>query len=203
MHNDTFFSLRSSILCKLVYPLAVTNFSEQQCLEIMKPILQVGLPKIGCVHTMPRATLYELAGLNVTNLYTEQFITQLTMLLCYRPQPKEMKGILIQALAKLMKLEVGLAGEIMMTPGLFKPVLTDMWLKWLWLDCLHYGLNIQTDLPEFKPNHSNDIELMHIFVQHGYHGQELGVLNECHMSLQAIWVSDISNGSGKEILKKA
>jgi len=50
MHNDTFFSLRSSILCKLVYPLAVTNFSKQQCLKIMKPILQVGLPNWVHVH---------------------------------------------------------------------------------------------------------------------------------------------------------
>jgi len=123
---------------------------------------------------MPRAIVHaphKLAGLNEPNLYTEQLATQLTMLLCYGPQSEktmEMMGILISALAILMMLEVGLVGEIMMTPGLFKPVLTDMWLKQLWIDCLHYGLNIQTDLLEFKPNCSNDIELMQVFAQHGY-----------------------------------
>jgi len=71
---------------------------------------------------MPRAIVHaphEQAGLNVPNLYTEQLVTQLTMLLCYGPQPEETMGILIQALAELMKLEVGLSREIMMTPGLF------------------------------------------------------------------------------------
>jgi len=44
---------------------------------------------------------------------------------------------------------------------------------------------------------------MQVFVQHRYQGQDLCVLNCCRMFLQAIWVSDISNGTGKEILKEA
>jgi len=98
MHNDMLFSLMSSILHKLAYPLAVTNFSEQQCLKIIKPILQVGLPKFGCMGTMLRVIAHaphKLAGLNGPNLYTEQLVTQLTMLQCYRPQPEETTGILI------------------------------------------------------------------------------------------------------------
>jgi len=205
-HNDMFFSLRSSILCKLAYPLVVSNFSQHQCYEIMKPILQVGLPKIGCMCTMLREivhALHELLGLSVPNLYTKQLITQLTMLLCYRPQPKETTGMLIQAAAELIQLEVGLSGDIMVIPGLFEPVITDTWLKWLWMDCLQYCLNIQTDLPKFAPHCSQDIELVLIFAQHGYRGQDLCALNCCRMFLQAIWVSDISNGTGKEILKEA
>jgi len=57
-HTDTLFSLRGSILRKLAYPLAVTNFTEYQCSEVMKPILSVGLPKIGCNRSMPRAVVH-------------------------------------------------------------------------------------------------------------------------------------------------
>jgi len=52
-HMDAMFSLQSSILRKMAYPLAVTTFTETQCNELMKPILCVGLPKIGCNRSMP------------------------------------------------------------------------------------------------------------------------------------------------------
>jgi len=83
-HTDALFSLRSSILWKMAYPLVVTTFTETQCNDLMKPILSVGLPKIGCNRSMPRAVVHGplgKAGLNIPNLYTEQAVTQLIMLL--------------------------------------------------------------------------------------------------------------------------
>jgi len=41
---------------------------------------------------------------------------------------------------------------------------------------------------------------MRAFAQHGYCGQELSELNRCRMFLHAIWLSDICDGTGKEIL---
>jgi len=129
----------------------------------MKPILQVRLPKIGYVHSMPRAIVHsplKLVGLNMPNLYTEQLLTQILMLLQYGLQTAETTGVLIWASVETMKLEMGLVGELMQTPELFELVITETWLKQIWLDCLWYNLQIQTNLPEFKPNCSNDIELM-------------------------------------------
>lgn len=72
-------------------------------------------------------------------------------------------------------------GKLMMTPGLFEPVITETWVKWIWLDCLQYNIQIQSDLPEFQPNCSNDIELMRVFSQH------LGTKDKnCVLSLTAI-----------------
>jgi len=71
----------------------------------------------------------ESAGLNISNLYTEQFISRLTMLLRHGPNTGESTGVLIRALAEAMQLETGLVGEIMETPGLFKLVITATWLK--------------------------------------------------------------------------
>jgi len=71
----------------------------------------------------------ESAGLNISNLYTEQFISRLTMLLWHGPNTGESTGVLIRALAEAMQLETGLVGEIMETPGLFKLVITATWLK--------------------------------------------------------------------------
>jgi len=173
MHNEAFFSLWSSILCKLAYPLMVTIFNGQQCTEIMHPILQVGLPKIGCVQTMPRAVVHaptDLAGLNIPYLYTEQLVTQIMLLLRYGPQQDEMMGVLIWALAEAMKLEMGLAGKVLLTPVIFEGLVTDMWMKQFWLDLLKYRLAIETDLLDFKPHQLNDIELMRLFAQNRYFG---------------------------------
>ncbi len=138
-HMDALFSLQSSILWKLAYPLAVTTFTEQQCSDLMKPILSVGLPKIGCNQLMPHAVVHrplERAGLNIPHLYTEQFITQLTMLLRHGPCASAQTGLLIRALAEAMQLETRMAVEPMQMPGIFEPLITNTWLKRLWTDCL-------------------------------------------------------------------
>jgi len=153
-HSKTIFSIYSSILWKIAYPLALTTFNEQQCMEIMCPILQASLPKIGCIQTMPRIVVHapiSLVGLNILNLYMEQLVTQLLMLLQYGSQLEEMMCILIWALAEAMKLESSLAGEVLATPLIFEGLITDTWLKQLWIDLLKYGITIQMDLPDFQP----------------------------------------------------
>jgi len=81
---------------------------------------------------MPRAVIHGplgKAGLNIPNLYTEQAVTQMIMLLHYGSSPSEQTGLLLRALAKAMQLETRLAGELMQTPGIFEPLVTDTWLK--------------------------------------------------------------------------
>jgi len=202
-HTDALFSLRSSILRKMAYPLAVTTFTEKQCAESMKPILSVGLPKIGCIWSMPWAVVHgpiDRAGLNIPNLYTEQAVTQLVMLLRFGSCSSDQTRILLHALMELMKLETGLVGEPWTAPGIFAPLVTDTWLKRLWLDCLRHQIEIHTDLPQILPPRIQDAELIRTFIDHGYHGQELRELNWCRMSLHAIWISDICDGTGSEIL---
>jgi len=138
-HMDALFSLQSSILWKLAYPLVVTTFTEQQCSDLMKPILSVGLPKIGCNRSMPHTVVHgplKRAGLNIPHLYTEQFITQLMMLLRHSPSASAQTRLLIRALVEAMQLETRMAVEPMQTPGIFEPLITNTWLKQLWTNCL-------------------------------------------------------------------
>jgi len=91
----------------------------------------------------------------------------------------------------------------METPGVFELVITDTWLKQLWLDCLMYDLHIQSNIWQLQPNLSNDMELMWAFVQYGSWGQELQDLNWCCMFLWVIWLPNICDGTSKEILTDA
>jgi len=122
------------------------------------------------------------------------------MLLRHGPGTNEQTGLLIRALAEAMTLETGLAGEPMQMPGIFKPLITNTWLKQLWTDCLHYQIQIQMDLLGTQPNQLNNIELMRAFAQQGYCRQELSELNQCQMFLHVICLLDICDGTGTEIL---
>jgi len=56
---DATFSLKNVVLQKLNYPLVTTMFSNQQCTQIMSPILhQESLPKAGVIHTFSRALVH-------------------------------------------------------------------------------------------------------------------------------------------------
>jgi len=71
-------------------------------------------------------------------------------------------GLLIQAVTELMKFETGLAGDIFLTPPLFEVLVMDTWIKRLWLDCIQYDVEIQTDLLNFQPPHSGYFEIMRL-----------------------------------------
>jgi len=77
------------------------------------------------------------------------------------------------------KLEMGLLGELFQTPLIFWDLMTDTWIKWLWVDCIHYGIEIFTDIMDFSVSCSGGIELMWLFVQNGCQGQDLSTLNQC------------------------
>jgi len=109
-HNDAAFSLKNVLLRKLTYPLMVTSFTEQQCHLIMKLILKAGLPKAGVIHTYPRALVYgpsHYAGLDIPNLYMEQLVIQVCMVLCFGGKEQDTMAMLIQASVEALQLETG------------------------------------------------------------------------------------------------
>jgi len=74
------FSHRQVLILKLQYPLIAMTFSEQQCQNILKPIMTPqGLPAMGINRHFPWAVAcgpLAYQGLNLPNLFTEQLIIQ-------------------------------------------------------------------------------------------------------------------------------
>eukprot|EP00957_Ditylum_brightwellii_P062458 4740587-Ditylum_brightwellii.AAC.1 len=70
------FRLYKNIWLPLVqYPLAVTFFTKQQCLEIMKPFVHAILPKLGFNWNMAREIIYgasKCSGFQMAHLHLEQ-----------------------------------------------------------------------------------------------------------------------------------
>eukprot|EP00957_Ditylum_brightwellii_P171587 13063476-Ditylum_brightwellii.AAC.1 len=73
--KNAFRLYRNIWLPKMQYPLAVTSFSKQSCLQIMKPFVHAILPKLGFNRNMTHTIIYgsyRYSGFQMAHLYNEQ-----------------------------------------------------------------------------------------------------------------------------------
>jgi len=190
------FGIRQVLMPKLQYSLVVTTLTETQCNEIMKPVLQAGLPAMGINWNFPRAVVHgpvEYQGLNLPNLYSEQLITQIGTMLKYGPQQTDPTRVLIRANGEL---EAGVCGPLFCMSPYLQPCLTKTWMSLCWFQCIQQGSFLDTDIQDFKPIQQGDSTLMEQFFCASYREMELTTLNCCCMYLHIIFLSDICNGSG-------
>jgi len=109
------FGIRQVLLPKLRYPLVATTFSETQCQEILKPVLQQGLPSLGINRNFPRAVAHGPVmyhGLNLPNLHMEQLVTHILTMLKYGMLSGDPTGFLIRSSCELLRLEAGVRGPL-------------------------------------------------------------------------------------------
>jgi len=120
----------------------------------MKPDLSDGLLKAEIVHTVPSALVYGLlcySGLNILNLHSKQLLSQLIMLIQHGQSSQDTTSILIQAIAKALKLESGIQGEFSEILLLYQDLVTNTWLKQIRVQCKQLDICIATSLPNFHP----------------------------------------------------
>jgi len=200
--NDTMFSLRQVIYQKLAYPLLTMTFSAAQCQAIMSPILGCSLPAAGIVWSFPQALAHGplmYGGLNLLNLHMEQTIAHILQVLSSSTSD-DMTVFLLRACGEHMWLEAGLTGELFQLPLLLSNLITDSWIKHMWQTLHHLDIVLHSWFPDITSPHQGDIELIRLFLQHGFHTTtDLSILNRCWMFLHAFWLSDICNGSGERI----
>jgi len=97
----------------LEYPLPATSLSETQCNRIMSILLRVALPKIGYARTTSRALVFSpilLMGCGVNNLYVQQLISHISMMLDHGSQ-NSLTGRLIRIVAEGLYIESGYGGD--------------------------------------------------------------------------------------------
>jgi len=136
---DAEFSLCQILASKLIYPLIATNLSEEQCYNIMKPVLaSCALLAMGINRHFPWAVVHgprSHQGLDIPNLFTEQLCAHIMTLLRFGSQPHDPTGHLIQVNVEAFQLEAGLAGDIFLMPiGIYKYMMMS-WFTKTWYHC--------------------------------------------------------------------
>jgi len=146
------FGIRQVLLPKLCYPLVATTFTESQCTEIMKPVLQQGLPLLGVNRNFPRAVAHgptKYQGLNLPNLHTEQLIAHITTMLKFGPLRDDPTGMLLRSCGELLRLEAGVNGPLFQISPHLQVCLTDTWFSQCWHNCVQRGISLQEDIHDF------------------------------------------------------
>jgi len=152
---DMTFSLKNVIMWKLCYPLVTMTFSLQQCQQIMAPILQLGLPKVGAVHTFPCAIAHgplDFGGLEIPHLYTEQLVTHVQTLLHYGPDKNNPTGMLLHTTGKALRLEIGLSRELLAAPLTLAEHITHSWIQHVWVSLQECEVMLSTDVADIPRN---------------------------------------------------
>jgi len=169
----------------------------------MSPILAQGLPSAGFVRTFPHALAHsplKYCGINIPNLYTEQTLAHIHMLVKFSNQPHDLTRFLLRAMGESMQLKLVLCGQLFEAPTILQDVITESWMKHMWLATRNADIHIQIDIPDFPLNRHGDKELVRSFLQHGFRQPQLGSLHRCRMYLQVLRLSDITTATGDHLL---
>jgi len=84
---------------------------EEQCHDILKPALASALPAMGINRHFPQAVTHgpkSHQGLDIPNLFMEQWCTHILMILHFGLQPNDLTGLLINANAEAFCLKASL-----------------------------------------------------------------------------------------------
>jgi len=197
------FSLRNVLLRKMVYPLPATTFTSDQCRTIMSLILAQGLLSAGFIHTFPQALAHgplKFCGINIPNLFTEQTLAHIHTVLKFSNKLHDLTGFLLRASGELMRLELGLMGQLFKAPLILQDVITDSWMKSTWIATHEADIHMMINIPDFPLQRKGDRELLRLFLQHGFRQPQLGALHRCRMFLQVLRVSNICTGNGDQLI---
>jgi len=163
------------------------------------PILAQGLLAVGFVRSFPRAIVHgpwQWGGLNILNLFTEQAIAHVHMILKFGGQKDNITGCLLQVTWEALILKAGLVGNSANFPDTIQDYITRTWVSEMWGACHQANIQIIGDQPQLEPQRERDTEIMRLFIQQGYRKNELEVLNQCRMYIHAIFLSDICTATG-------
>jgi hypothetical protein len=188
------------------YPLPVTTFCESDLLKAQQQTTAAMLNKYNMNRHFPRSIAFgpiSMAGLQMTNLYTEQGMHQIMM--CINSMFKNNQvGKTIQISLSISQLESGKSYHLLEQPNIAILYLTSTWVTSLRQFLGDNAMHIQQSNNSISHTcGSNDMFLMDIISTSGLTITEQTQINTCRMFLGATTLSDIATADGKMISNEA
>jgi hypothetical protein len=198
-------ALKTTIWRTMAYSLPVTTMSRNQWETIMSTLLKFALSAMGICRHFPRDIVFapvQYIGLGIQHLHVLQEIMRLKDILHHtHNQTNTCKPYLSSF--ELLHIEIGSTEPLHTLPysissNLTLPSLVKV--SWEFLDshCLQLHTSLTIQLPWKKECFV--MEKIYAFTSDW---QLLQMANKCHLYLSALFLSDISDGSGRYILDDA
>ncbi len=206
--QEAWYCLQTTIMKTIDYSLPASTLSEQEFQEIMKPVLQVGLPKAGICRTISRAVVYSsirYQGLGVSNPFWMQGIYKIQTLL---DPTNSLTHRLIQISVGNLITESGLGPRVMEYDfHRIKSLVTLGWTTAIW-ELLTNFRNISLRLVDPNEHHrprrfAGDCYIMHLLLTAtDIKGNDLRLFNACRLFNKVELLSDIMTADGTSIRRQ-
>jgi hypothetical protein len=200
--------LRSMIWPSLSYPLWVCSISKNQGDAIIVQLYQALLPELGLQQKFPKIWRYALHRFQALALPHPYFIQGQEQICLFQQLglSNEISGGLLRISLAQAQLELGqnvpLLQDDYKTWGFL--LTQNLWIGSMWEFCDEYNITLEAgrfQAPEIQRD--NDIFIMQLFEEHfNFTGrfqecqQQWRVLNHRHLSLQVLFLSDITSVDG-------
>ena len=176
------------------YPLAVTQFTKNQCHSIQSKVYQQLLPKLGYNCHTPLAVIlgpHEYGGSNLTTLFHEQHIQHIERMIQYI-QRKCFLGQLYLTSIKQYQQYIGTELPIFSQSSANFQYGEKHIIKYLWDACSSINLTFEiTDLQLPPKSFANDRYIMDAFISQHIDNYTLQKLNNVQLWLRVEKMSDI------------
>ena len=189
------------------YSLSCTTLSHPECDMVDRTYLPTLLSQMGINRCTKRLLLFgppSLGALGFTNMWTDQGIAQVQLLLGHLCQGQEI-GQLLQVLMETLQMVIGSSLPLFHYP--IQQILKFCHRNWL-LNVWEFLFSIQGKIHlenawNLVPQHRHDVFLMDAVLEHtpSFPPKILKCFNACWIFLQVFTLADICDGSGRDILK--
>lgn len=205
--KDAWTALDSTILKTLRYPLPALTLSQKQCKHIMAPVLQACLPKTAIARNYPHDVVYgpkEEGGLNKENLYIAQGTSKISLLSEHLALPM-LTGELLRCSLEAAKVEIDIGRNLFSLDfETYSDLCTDGIIKHIWKFSSDNNIHIEDRVTtNLSLQRDGDVFIMEAIAQEDFTSNELQHINRCRLHLQVTTLSDIMEGHGNRISKKA
>jgi hypothetical protein len=202
--EEAYWSYSLFLRPKLIYPLACSSLTQQQCKHIQAPALAALLTKLHLNRHSPHAVIfggYQYGGLSLPDLYTDQGYGQLRLLLGHVKLGDD-NGNLIQIEITYVQLCTGVLSPFFQWPyPYFAKWIDHTWISSVWKYSHQIGISIELEntwLPTLY--RKGDQSLMELLLSLHLHPSTISEINQCCLFLQVITISDITTADGNLIL---
>jgi hypothetical protein len=201
--HEAWLSLNHGVLMSLRYPLMACSLSESECEDIMRPLLNTGLPAISVTSKFPRVVVHgpkDRQGFRIPHLWTSMHIEKFWLALQHG-HSRTITGCQLRHSMEIFRLEAGLSGHIFHLDGSFtKDWCTPTWISKMWPFLSRHRLYFKTPTsPPLQPRRVHDKLLMEVFSVR-FNKTECRNLKRCSLWLHALRLSCLTTGDGQAII---
>ena len=190
----------------LQYPLPATTLKQEELKTLSNKLYETCLPKCGINRKFPielRDLPARYHGLSLPNLYLYQETSKIMEILSASDTDRIMWKQYKLGL-EILQLQTGTLNCVLNNDySTFSTYIPSTWITSQWKFLWENKINVQGWQMNIKAQRYNDESLMSIFIRNQYSDQDLQLLNECRMFLNAITVSDVVDGDGIKLCPMA